>query len=351
MLAAVSMTARVWVSWPPKAEVKMTDRPILIAGRNGQLAKCLRDLAAMRGLPAVALGRPELDLENRDGIDKLIASIAPSAIINTAAYTAVDQAESETAKVFSINRDGAAALGDVAWQMNIPLIHLSTDYVFDGAKSDAYDETDIPAPLNVYGASKLAGEAAVLAAHPLATVIRCSWLYSPYGGNFVRTMLRLCETRQIVRVVRDQCGNPTYAFDLAEAVLRIAQRSITDDRRTTAGIFHLAGQGEASWHDFAQAIFHARSRRGARIPALEAITTEEFPTAARRPRNSRLDSSKAERVFGIRLAPWRHSLEACLDQLVGEGETDAEGNRAGWRQRNAPLSDHACGQQAVAPDL
>lgn len=351
MLAAVSMTARVWVSWPPKAEVKMTDRPILIAGRNGQLAKCLRDLAAMRGLPAVALGRPELDLENRDGIDKLIASIAPSAIINTAAYTAVDQAESETAKVFSINRDGAAALGDVAWQMNIPLIHLSTDYVFDGAKSDAYDETDIPAPLNVYGASKLAGEAAVLAAHPLATVIRCSWLYSPYGGNFVRTMLRLCETRQIVRVVRDQCGNPTYAFDLAEAVLRIAQRSITDDRRTTAGIFHLAGQGEASWHDFAQAIFHARSRRSARIPALEAITTEEFPTAARRPRNSRLDSSKAERVFGIRLAPWRHSLEACLDQLVGEGETDAEGNRAGWRQRNAPLSDHACGQQAVAPDL
>lgn len=329
----------------------MTDRPILIAGRTGQLARCLRELAAMHGLPAVTLGRPELDLENRDGIEKLIASIAPSAIINTAAYTAVDQAETEGARAFSINRDGAAALGDVAWQMNIPLIHLSTDYVFDGAKSDAYDETDIPAPLNVYGASKLAGEAAVLAAHPLATVIRCSWLYSPYGSNFVRTMLRLCETRQTVRVVRDQCGNPTYAFDLAEAVLRIVQRSVTDDRRATAGIFHLAGQGEASWYDFAQAIFHERSRRGARIPALEGITTEEFPTAARRPRNSRLDSSKAERVFAIRLAPWRQSLESCLDQLVGEGETDAEGNRAGWRQRNAPLSDHTRGQQAVAPDL
>ncbi|MCK1335492.1 dTDP-4-dehydrorhamnose reductase [Bradyrhizobium sp. 38] len=328
----------------------MTDRPILIAGRHGQLATCLRDLAAMRGLPAVALGRRELNLEKREGIHKLIASIAPSAIINTAAYTAVDQAESEPAKVFSINRDGAAALADVAWQMNIPLIHLSTDYVFDGAKPDAYEESDIPAPLNVYGASKLAGEAAVLAAHPLATVIRCSWIYSPYGGNFVRTMLRLSKTQPMVRVVGDQHGTPTYAFDLAEAVLRIAERSVADDRRTTAGIFHLAGQGEASWYDFAQAIFGELSRRGARIPALEAITTEEFPTAARRPRNSRLDSSKAERVFGIRLAPWRHSLEACLDQLIG-GETDVEGNRAGWRKRNAPLSDHARGQQAAAPDL
>ncbi|WP_245285878.1 dTDP-4-dehydrorhamnose reductase [Bradyrhizobium sp. WSM1253] len=346
----MSMTARVSVFWLPNTEVKMTDRPILIAGRHGQLATCLRDLAAMRGLPAVALGRRELNLENREGIHKLIGSIAPSAIINTAAYTAVDQAESEPAKVFSINRDGAAALADVAWQMNIPLIHLSTDYVFDGAKPDAYEESDIPAPLNVYGASKLAGEAAVLAAHPLATVIRCSWIYSPYGGNFVRTMLRLSKTQPMVRVVGDQHGNPTYAFDLAEAVLRIAERSVTDDRRTTAGIFHLAGQGEASWYDFAQAIFDELSRRGARIPALEAITTEEFPTAARRPRNSRLDSSKAERVFGIRLGPWRHSLEACLDQLVG-GETDVEGNRAGWRKRNAPLSDHARGQQAAAPDL
>lgn len=329
----------------------MTVRPILIAGRNGQLARCLRDHAAMRDRPVVALGRPELDLENRGGIDKLIASIAPSAIINAAAYTAVDQAESEAAKAFGVNRDGAAALADIAWQMNIPLIHLSTDYVFDGAKADAYDESDIPAPLNVYGASKLAGEAAVLAAHPLATVIRCSWIYSPYGSNFVRTMLRLCETQQTVRVVRDQQGNPTSASDLAEAVLRIAERSVTDDRRATAGIFHLAGQGETTWHEFAQAIFCERSRRGARVPALEAITTEEFPTAARRPRNSRLDSTKAERVFGIRLAPWRHSLKACLEQLLGEGEIDAEGNRAGWRQRNAPLSDHARGQQTVAPDL
>ena len=329
----------------------MTQRSILIAGRNGQLARCLRDLAVLRGLPATALGRRELDLEAHEGVGKMIASVAPSMIINTAALTAVDQAESEVAKAFSINRDGAAALADAAWQMNIPFVHISTDYVFDGTKPEPYDESDVPAPLNVYGASKLAGEAAVLAAHPLATVIRCSWLCSPYGTNFVRTMLRLCETRPVVRVVQDQRGSPTFAPDLAAAILRIAERSLADDRRTVAGIFHLAGQGETTWHGFAEAIFQGLARRGMREPRLEAISTEEYPTAARRPRNSGLDSSRAERVFGIRLPPWRQSLETCLDQLVGEGETDAEGNRAGWRQRHTALSDHARSQQAVAPDL
>lgn len=329
----------------------MIERSILIAGRNGQLASCLRDLAALRGLPVVALGHEELDLEIREGIDRMIASIAPCMIINAAAYTAVDQAESEVGRAFSINRDGAAALADIAWQRNIPFVHLSTDYVFDGAKREAYDEADVPAPLNTYGASKLAGEAAVLAAHPLATVVRSSWIYSPIGSNFVRTLLRLAETRPIVKVVCDQHGNPTSAAELAAALLQIAERSLTDDRRTAAGIFHLTGQGTTSWHGFAEAIFDGLSRRGVRPPTLEAITTEQYPCAARRPMNSRLDSSKAERVFGIRLPDWRHSLEACLDRLVGEGGTDAEGNRPGWRQRNAALPDHPRGQQAAAAHL
>ncbi|MBB4382481.1 dTDP-4-dehydrorhamnose reductase [Bradyrhizobium sp. SBR1B] len=329
----------------------MIDGPILIAGRNGQLGSCLRELAALRGLSAVALGREELDLEVRDGIDRTVASIAPSMIINAAAYTAVDGAEAEVGKAFSINRDGAAALADVAWQRNIPFVHLSTDYVFDGAKREAYDEADVPAPLNTYGASKLAGEAAVLAAHPLATVVRSSWIYSATGSNFVRTMLQLAETRPIVRVVCDQHGSPTSAAELAAALLKIAERSITDDRRIAAGIFHVSGQGTTSWHGFAEAIFDGLSRRGVRPPALEAITTEQYPCAARRPLNSRLDSSKVERVFGIRLPAWRHSLETCLDQLVGKGDTDAEGNCPGWRQRNAALSDHACGEQAVAAHL
>ena len=329
----------------------MTEQPILIAGRNGQLARCLDDLAALRGLRTVALGRDELDLEARVGIDRTVASLAPSMIVNAAAYTAVDQAESERGRAFSINRDGAAALANVAWQRNIPFVHVSTDYVFDGAKQGAYDEADIPAPLSVYGASRLAGEAAVLAAHPLATVVRSSWVYSRYGTNFVRTMLRLSETRPIVRVVCDQLGNPTSASALAAALLQIVERALTDDRRTVAGIFHLAGEGATSWHGFAEAIFEGLARRGVQPPKLEAITTEQYPCAARRPPNSRLDSSKAERVFGIRLPAWQHSLEACLDQLVGEGNTNAEGNHFSRRQRNPPLSDHARGQQAVAAHL
>jgi dTDP-4-dehydrorhamnose reductase len=263
----------------------------------------------------------------------------------------VDQAESEVAKAFSINRDGAAALADIAWQRNIPFLHLSTDYVFDGAKQDPYDEADVPAPLSAYGASKLAGEAVVLAAHPLATVVRSSWIYSPVGSNFVRTMLRLAETRPLVRVVCDQQGNPTSAAELAAALLQIAERSLTDDRRSAAGIFHLAGQGATTWHGFAEAIFDGLSRRGMQPAKLEAISTEQYPCPARRPPNSRLDSSKAERVFGIRLPNWRRSLEACLDQLVGEGDTDAKRNHPGRRQRNASLSDHARGQQATAAHL
>jgi dTDP-4-dehydrorhamnose reductase len=324
----------------------MTKRRILIVGRNGQLAKSLGDIAAVHSVPVVALGRCELDLQSRGEFRRAIDLVAPSMIINAAAYTAVDLAESEIAKAFSVNRDGPAALADVAWRMNIPFVHVSTDYVFDGTKQDAYDESDVPAPLNVYGASKLAGEAAVLAAHPLATVIRCSWLYSPYGSNFVRTMLRLCETRSIVRVVQDQCGNPTSALDLAYAILQLSERLLTDDRRAAAGIFHLAGQGETTWHGFAKAIFDLLACRGIQVPRLEAITTEQYPTAARRPKNSRLDSSKAERVLGIRLPAWLCSLEACLDQLL-DTEIDDERNRTGRRQRKT-VSDHEDGPEAAA---
>lgn len=314
----------------------MTQRSLVVVGRNGQLGRCLCELAALHGIPTVALGRLELDLATHNGVEKVLASLAPSVIVNTAAYTKVDQAESEAAQAFSINRDGAAALADIAWKLNAPLIHISTDYIFDGSKIGAYDESDIPAPLNVYGASKLAGEAAVLATHPLATVIRSAWVYSPYGTNFVKTMLRQCETRPVVKVVHDQRGNPTSAFDLAAAILHIAERSLMDDRRATAGIFHLTGEGEASWHGFAEAIFDGLSRRGMQIPRLEAVPTENYVTPARRPRNSCLNSARAERVFGIRLASWRASLEVCLDQLVKQAEADGEIECVGRRQ----LSDH-----------
>ena len=266
-------------------------------------------------MPLVAVGRPELDIEDRESIDRVIAAVEPSAIVNTAAYTAVDQAEAEPERAFRANCDGAARLADAAARRGIPFIQISTDYVFDGSKGSPYREDDIPAPLNVYGASKFAGEAAVLKVCPRAVVVRTSWIYSPYGGNFVRTMLRLSGTQTIVNVVDDQHGTPPSAADLAAAVLTIVERLKSDTGRDAAGIYHLAGEGETSWHGFAAAIFASLAGRGRRVPKLHAITTAEYPTAARRPQNSCLNSSKAERIFGVRLPPWRPSLEECLDQL------------------------------------
>jgi dTDP-4-dehydrorhamnose reductase len=293
----------------------MEGNPILVAGKNGQLAQCLRDAAALRDMPMVAVGRPELDLESGEGIDRAIAEVEPSAIVNAAAYTAVDPAEAEPGRAFRINCGGAALLADAAARHGIPFIHISTDYVFDGRKRLLYREDDVPAPLNVYGSSKLAGEATVIKACPWTAVIRTSWVYSPYGQNFVRTMLRLSETQTVVRVVDDQRGTPTSAADLADAILVIAERLRSANGRDDAGIYHLAAEGETSWYGFAAAIFTSLARRGRQVPKLQPITTAEYPTPARRPRNSCLDSSKAERTFGVRLPPWRSSLEACLDQL------------------------------------
>lgn len=293
----------------------MVEKPILVAGKSGQLARCLRDLAFLRNVPMVALGRPELDLENGEGIDRVTAAVEPSAIVNAAAHTAVDRAEAEPERAFAVNCNGAARLAGAAARRGIPFIQISTDYVFDGSKRSPYREDDLPAPPNVYGSSKLASETAVLEACPCAAVIRVSWLYSPYGNNFVRTMLRLSEKESVVRVVEDQRGTPTSAADLAGAILTIVERLRSANGRDYAGIYHLAGDGETSWHGFAAAIFASLARRGRRVPRLQAITTAEYPTPARRPKNSCLDSSKAERLFGVRLPPWRSSLEECLDRL------------------------------------
>ena len=293
----------------------MAEKPILVAGKSGQLARCLRDSAVLRNVPMVAVGRPELDLENGEGIDRVMAAVEPSAIVNAAAYTAVDRAEAEPARAFRVNCDGAALLADGAARRGIPFIQISTDYVFDGSQRWPYREDDIPAPLNVYGSSKLASETAVLKACRRAVVIRTSWLYSPYGNNFVRTMQRLSEKQPTVRVVDDQRGTPTSAADLAVAILAIVERLRSANGGEKVGIYHLAGEGETSWYGFAVAIFTSLARRGRRVSGLQAITTAEYPSPARRPQNSCLNSSKAERIFGVRLTPWRTSLEACLDQL------------------------------------
>ena len=289
------------------------DRPILIAGQTGQLARALIDLAAEYNVPLVAVGRPQLDLADPASVERVATSIAPRAIINAAAYTAVDQAEAEPALAFAVNRDGAAQLAAAAEKLRIPFVHLSTDYVFDGHKVSPYLEDDPLAPLSVYGRSKLAGEEAVREIYPGSLVLRTAWVYDRHGHNFVRTMLHLAATRDVVRVINDQHGAPTAAADLARAILDILTSPTASE---ATGLYHVTAAGETTWHGFAAAIFAGWARRGYRVPALAAITTAEYPLPARRPMNSRLDCGKIERTFGIRLPHWEASLEVCLDQIA-----------------------------------
>jgi dTDP-4-dehydrorhamnose reductase len=251
---------------------------ILVIGKTGQLARSLTDVARTRDVPLVAAGRPELDIRDADAVERAVASIAPKAVVNAAAYTAVDKAESEP-------------------------------------ELAPYTETDIANPLGAYGRSKLAGEAAVLDAHPEALVLRTSWLYSAYGHNFLTTMLGLARTSDTVRVVDDQHGAPTSARDLAGAILDLVA-ALTAPAARTGGVYHLTASGTTSWHGFAEAIFAGWQRRGHRIPALRPIATADYPTPARRPANSRLDCSKIRQSFGIALPPWSRSLDACLDQVA-----------------------------------
>jgi dTDP-4-dehydrorhamnose reductase len=293
------------------------ERPILVAGNTGQLARCLVAAARRRATALVSVGRPELDLTRPEALAQVIEAHAPRAIVNAAAYAAVDKAEAEPALAMAVNRDGAGALAAAAARLGVPFIHVSTDYVFDGRKDAPYREEDAPFALGIYGRSKLEGEAAVAGAYPAGVILRTSWVYSPFGQNFVTTMLRLAATRDKIGVVDDQHGAPTAACDLADAILDLSDRLAAAARdRDTGGIYHLAATGETTWHGFAAAIFAGWARRGRRVPALEAITTAQYPTAARRPANSRLDCSKIARVFGLRLPPWQSSLERCLDELA-----------------------------------
>src|SRR6476660_9124554 len=218
----------------------MTSGPILVAGRSGQLARCLLESAAQRGIRLVALGRPELDVEDAKSIEHAARAFAPSAMVNTAAYTAVDRAEFEPGRAFAVNRDGAESFAVEAQRLGLPLIQISTDYVFDGRKSSPYTEEDAALPLGVYGRSKFEGEGVVRNACPAALVLRTSWIYSPYGHNFVKTMLRLSETRDLVRVVDDQWGSPTAANDLANAILDVLSQAGREGFSSHSGVYHLA---------------------------------------------------------------------------------------------------------------
>jgi dTDP-4-dehydrorhamnose reductase len=289
--------------------------PILVVGQSGQLAQCLREAGARHAVSLVTMGRPELDLEDAASIDAVMRELHPLAVINAAAYTAVDAAEQDADRAFAVNRDGAARLAQGARKLGAAFVHVSTDYVFDGRKQEPYVEDDPVCPLGVYGQSKLAGERAVLDAHPDAVVLRTSWVYSPFGNNFVKTMLRLARSHPLVRVVDDQRGTPTAAADLAFTALAIADQLI--DGPKAGGIYHASAFGPTTWHDFAAAIFAGLQKRGTVAPVLQAIKTSEYPTAAARPANSVLDCTKLAQTFGISIPHWSMALDRCLDTLCG----------------------------------
>lgn len=289
---------------------------ILVTGRSGQVAMSLAALAQhLDDVDLVALGRPALDLEDPPSAKATIIAAAPDIIVNAAAYTAVDKAETEHDRAFTVNRDGARAVAEAASELRIPLIHLSTDYVFDGTKPTAYAESDRTAPLNVYGRSKREGEEAVLAAHAAALIIRTSWLFSPFGRNFVKTMLHLGAEQGKLRVVNDQFGNPTSAVDVAGAILSIAPHLVSAPG--SGGIYHLTNAGSTSWFGLASAVFAESARHGGPTPTLEPISAADYPLPAARPANSRLDSFSFRQRFGRELRPWQEALAETVSVLMG----------------------------------
>jgi dTDP-4-dehydrorhamnose reductase len=295
---------------------------IIVIGREGQVACALAERAPAHGAKAVLLGRPKLDLADPSGIEDILLDTGGDLIVNAAAYTAVDRAESEPELAEAINAIGAGAVAGAAAAMNAPVIQISTDYVFDGAAERPYREDDPVRPLGAYGSSKLLGEQAVADANPNHAILRTAWIYSPFGKNFVKTMLRLAADRDEIGVVADQVGSPTSALDIADGVLAVG-RNLVEKPQDSAlrGVFHMAGGGFASWADFAREIFALSSRLGGPGARVRPIGTADYPTPARRPANSRLDCGKLASIHGVALPPWQASLEACIRRLVGEGGT------------------------------
>ena len=295
---------------------------IAVTGQNGQVARALSEIAGRHGHEVVPLGRPGLDLADPATVLPALRAAAAAAVINAAAYTAVDRAEAEPEVALAVNGAGAGAVAAAAAELGLPVLQVSTDYVFDGSKPAPYVEEDAVGPLGAYGRSKLAGERAVAEANPRHAILRTAWVYAPYGTNFVRTMLRIAGNKPEVSVVADQHGCPTSALDIASTLLGVAARLVEDpENPDLVGVFHMAARGEAVWADVAEAVFAASRAKGGPSATVKRITTAEFPTQARRPANSRLDCGKLERVYGIRLPEWRGPLERTVSRLLNDAKT------------------------------
>ncbi|MBD9374387.1 dTDP-4-dehydrorhamnose reductase [Rhizobium sp. ARZ01] len=286
---------------------------ILVTGRHGQLATSLVEITTgMSDITLVAVGRPDLELSDPSSIRRVLAATRPDIVVSAAAYTAVDRAEDERDLAYDVNVVGAANIAEAAAQLRLPIIHVSTDYVFSGDSPNPYLEDDETEPRTVYGYTKLRGELAVASANPRHVILRTSWVYSPFGTNFVRTMLRLATERRAINVVADQWGNPTSAIDLARAIIHVA----THPWRNRAGVFHVTGMGEANWSGFARHVFRTSQSLGGPFADVIDIASAEYRTKAKRPSNSRLSCDKFEQTFGWRAPAWQASTDAVVRRLV-----------------------------------
>ncbi|MBO1041458.1 dTDP-4-dehydrorhamnose reductase [Brucella pituitosa] len=290
---------------------------IVVTGREGQVVQSLLEKASQRpDLEVLALGRPELDLAKPETVHSTIETIKPDLVVSVAAYTAVDLAEDEQDLAFAVNATGAEAVAIAANACGAPIIHLSTDYVFDGNSNQAYVETDDTGPQGIYGRSKLEGERLIPAANPQHVILRTAWVYSPFGKNFVKTMLKLAETRDTLSVVSDQWGNPTSALDIADAILVVAGRLKNTPDFNAFGVYHLAGTGDTNWSGFARAIFAESAKLGGPTATVTDIATADYPTKAKRPANSRLSTVKFCKVFDWTAPHWQSSLQDVIVKLV-----------------------------------
>ncbi len=298
----------------------MADRRVLVFGRSGQLARELARNPWPAGFVATCHGRESCDLLAGGDPAGLIERTAPALVVNAAAYTAVDKAEIESAEAYALNRDAPGRIAAACARHGLPLVHASTDYVFDGSKPVPYVEDDPVAPISVYGSSKAEGEEAVRAALDRHIVLRTAWVYSPFGSNFVKTMLVLGARRDRLRVVTDQRGSPTAAGEIARAIVAMTERLASGSG--PFGTYHFAGGGEATRFALADAIFARAAMRGRTRPILEPASSAEFPVPARRPANSALNCARLARDWGIVSRPWRDALDATVDEILAGGSGD-----------------------------
>ncbi len=289
---------------------------LFVTGGAGQVGGELAKFKAYRDLDVITTTHQTLDITDYTAVYQTIKQADPDLVVNSAAYTAVDRAEDERKKAFATNRDGPCIIAKICRDLDLPLIHISTDYVFDGDKKEPYLEIDPVCPIGIYGKSKEAGERAVRKNHAKHIIFRTSWVYAAHGTNFVKTMLKLATERDLIRVVDDQLGAPTAAGDIAKAIVHIAEKIHKDELITEWGTYHFAAIGETTWCDFAKEIFSLAGSRLSYLPKVEGISTADYPTIAKRPLNSLLDCSLVEEKFRVPRRNWNEGLAEVLEKLL-----------------------------------